>query len=153
MFKNKHLVGIFVLFLFTCFLSPADSACADKKAVIEVVEQLFSLLEKPDPVLAEKILVLGSMSFSTEKLEDGSTQVTRQYLQCQVQELMKKKVKLKETMCFPEVRIDGDLAVLWAPYKLYVDGECDHYGTNAVSLIKKDGKWKIATIVYNKIKK
>ena len=87
------------------------------------------------------------------KLDDGSTKVTRQYLRCQVEELMVATGELKETMGKSKVMINGDLAVVWAPYKLYRSGSLDHYGVNAVSLLKTDGKWKIATIVYNKIEK
>lgn len=45
----------------------------------------------------------------------------------------------------PYVRIDDDIATIWAPYKVFLDGKLHHTGTNIVSLVRQpDGKWLIA---------
>ncbi len=44
------------------------------------------------------------------------------------------------------VRIDHDLAVVWAPFEFLVDGRVDHCGTDLFNLVRLDGKWFIASI-------
>jgi hypothetical protein len=52
---------------------------------------------------------------------------------------------IDEQIYDPYVRIDDDIAMLWAPYKVFWDGKLHHSGTNIMSLVRQpDGKWLIA---------
>jgi hypothetical protein len=46
----------------------------------------------------------------------------------------------------PLVRIDHDLAVVWAPFEFRIDGKLDHCGTDLFSLVHNDGKWLIGSL-------
>jgi Domain of unknown function (DUF4440) len=48
-----------------------------------------------------------------------------------------------------EVRLDGDIAMLWARYDCYLDSEPHHWGTNIVTLVKQHGHWRICAITDN----
>ncbi|MBU9276860.1 hypothetical protein [Burkholderia gladioli] len=53
--------------------------------------------------------------------------------------------EVDEQLFHPEVRIDDDIAMIWAPYKLFIDGRLHHSGTNILSLVRQsDGLWLIA---------
>ena len=54
--------------------------------------------------------------------------------------------RIEERIHDPLVRIDHDLAVVWAPFEFLVDGKVDHCGTDLFSLVHKDGKWLIANV-------
>ncbi len=54
--------------------------------------------------------------------------------------------KIEERIHDPLVKIDNDLAVVWAPFDFYVDGKVDHCGTDLFNMVKKDGQWVIAGI-------
>ena len=54
--------------------------------------------------------------------------------------------RIEERIHDPLVRIDHDLAVVWAPFEFLVDGKVDHCGTDLFSLVRKDGKWLIASV-------
>ena len=45
----------------------------------------------------------------------------------------------------PLVRVDHDLAVVWAPFEFRINGKLDHCGTDLFSLVH-DGKWLIASL-------
>ena len=51
-----------------------------------------------------------------------------------------------ETIHDPTVRIDNDLAVVWAPFELRVDGKLDSCGTDLFNMVKVAGKWLIASV-------
>ncbi|KAF8849110.1 hypothetical protein BDZ45DRAFT_246316 [Acephala macrosclerotiorum] len=46
-----------------------------------------------------------------------------------------------------EVKVDHDLAMVWTPYEVRIDGVRHHVGTNAWSLVKMEGRgWVIAWV-------
>ena len=53
---------------------------------------------------------------------------------------------MEERIHDPVVRIDHDLAVVWAPFEFLVDGKKDHCGTDLFNVVHTDGKWVIAGI-------
>ena len=46
----------------------------------------------------------------------------------------------------PEVRIDGDLAQVWAYYTFHRNGTFSHCGVDAFMLLKVGGEWKITQL-------
>ncbi len=56
------------------------------------------------------------------------------------------KAHIEERIHAPLVRIDNDLAMVWAPFEFLVDGKLDHCGTDLFNLVKTNGKWRIAAI-------
>ncbi len=53
---------------------------------------------------------------------------------------------IEERIHNPHVRIDHDLAVVWAPFNFFIDGKLDHCGRDLFSLTRKSGKWQIAAL-------
>jgi hypothetical protein len=53
---------------------------------------------------------------------------------------------IEERIHDPLVRIDHDLAMVWAPFTFLVDGKPNHCGTDLFALVRTDGQWLIASI-------
>ncbi|HEX4039509.1 MAG TPA: nuclear transport factor 2 family protein [Acidobacteriaceae bacterium] len=53
---------------------------------------------------------------------------------------------IEERIQHPLVRIDHDLAVVWAPFDFLIDGKIDHCGTDLFSLVLENGHWLIASV-------
>jgi hypothetical protein len=47
------------------------------------------------------------------------------------------------------VHVDGDVAVVWAPYEFLIDGKIGHCGLDIANLIRMDGRWIVAAIEDN----
>ncbi len=56
------------------------------------------------------------------------------------------KTQIQERIHDPLVRIDNDLAVVWAPFEFLVDGKVDHCGTDLFNLVHTEGRWLIASV-------
>ena len=56
------------------------------------------------------------------------------------------KAQIQERIHDPLVRIDNDLAVVWAPFEFLVDSKIDHCGTDLFNLVRVDGEWLVASI-------
>ena len=54
---------------------------------------------------------------------------------------------MEEHMYNPEVRIAGNLAMVWTPCRIYVNGVLASEATNCITLHKEDEAWKISSIV------
>ncbi|MEK6318970.1 MAG: hypothetical protein V4807_31535 [Burkholderia gladioli] len=58
--------------------------------------------------------------------------------------------EVDEQVFDPEVRVDDDIAMIWAPYKVFLDGRLHHSGTNILNLVRQsDGRWLIAGVLDN----
>jgi hypothetical protein len=53
---------------------------------------------------------------------------------------------IEERIHDPLVRVDNDLAMVWAPFEFRIDGKLDHCGTDLYSLVHNDGKWLIGSL-------
>jgi hypothetical protein len=57
--------------------------------------------------------------------------------------------RLEERFYNPLVRVDDDIAMVWAQYDFLVGGEVHHWGTNILSFLKQDGRWRVSAIADN----
>lgn len=59
------------------------------------------------------------------------------------------KSRIEERIRDPQVRVDDNIAVVWAPYVFLLDGKPHHCGTDVFNLVRVDGRWLIAGIADN----
>lgn len=58
--------------------------------------------------------------------------------------------ELIERMWDPEVRIDGDLATLWAPYDFHLGERFSHCGFDAFQFVRESGAWKMIAVTFTR---
>lgn len=115
---------------------------ADERAVLAPIHAMFDGMAKRDaaaikaPTLPGGTMVLmrdgkpAQMTFEAFAERVGKPSAT----------------KIEERIHDPLVRIDNDLAVVWAPFDFLVDGKVDHCGTDLFNIVRADGEWKIASV-------
>ena len=54
--------------------------------------------------------------------------------------------QMEERIHDPLIRIDNDLAVVWAPFDFLIDGKVDHCGTDLFNMVRVDGQWLVASV-------
>jgi hypothetical protein len=57
------------------------------------------------------------------------------------------KGDLDEQIVFDVVKIDGDLAIAWTPYKFYFKSGFSHCGVNSFQLVRQKNGWKIQYLI------
>ena len=118
---------------------PLDSA---EQAVMAPITEMFDGMEKRDAAAIKKPLLSGG---TMVLMRDGKpVQVTFEEFADRVGK--PGTMHIQERIHDPLVRIDNDLAVVWAPFEFLVDGKVDHCGTDLFNLVRTDGKWVIASI-------
>ena len=56
--------------------------------------------------------------------------------------------KYEERISNPAIEIDGDIAMVWAPYTFFIDGKAHHCGMDHFDLVREAGTWKIVNITW-----
>jgi hypothetical protein len=126
----------------TGLLTSLHSATAEEQAVLAPVKAMFDGMTKRDAAaIKEPTLPGGTMVL----MRDGKpTQMTFEDFANRVGR--PGTTHIEERIHDPLVRIDNDLAMVWAPFDFLVDGKVDHCGTDLFNLVRKDGKWLIASV-------
>jgi hypothetical protein len=52
-----------------------------------------------------------------------------------------------ERIRFDVIRIDGPLAIVWAPYSFYYKGQLNHCGVDSFQMLLVGGVWKIQYLI------
>ncbi len=141
----KNCAGLqLILLASAAIIAPTTihAATADEQAVLAPIHAMFDGMTKRDAAaIKEPTLPGGTMVL----MRDGKpTQMTF----AEFAERVGKpgKTHIEERIHDPLVRIDGDLAVVWAPFEFLSDGKVDHCGTDLFNVVRVDGKWLIASV-------
>ena len=57
--------------------------------------------------------------------------------------------KLEERISTPAIEVDGDIAMVWAPFVFLIDGKPHHCGVNHFDLIRENGSWKVLNVTWS----
>ncbi|MEZ2346960.1 nuclear transport factor 2 family protein [Terriglobus sp. RCC_193] len=127
--------------LFCLTASPSHAQSAEQ-AVLAPIQAMFDGMAKRDAAaIAAPTLPGGTMVL----MRDGkAAQMTFTDFATRVGK--PGTTKIEERIHDPLVRIDNDLAVVWAPFDFLVDGKVDHCGTDLFNMVRVDGTWKIASV-------
>ena len=124
------------------FLNAAQTSTSEEQAVLASVQAMFDGMAKRDAqAIKAPLLPGGSMLL----MRDGKpAQMTFDAFAERVGQ--PGPVRIQERIHDPLVRIDHDLALVWAPFEFLRDGQVDHCGTDLFTLVRQDGKWLIASV-------
>lgn len=134
------LAGVTIIgFLLVCSLHASTS---EQQAVLAPIRALFDGMAKHDANAIKKPLLTGG---TMVLMRDGKpVQMTFEDFADRVGKPGTSHTE--ERIHDPLVRVDHDLAVVWAPFEFLVDGRVDHCGTDLFNLVRTDGKWLIASV-------
>jgi hypothetical protein len=122
--------------------SAPDTLTAEDQLVLAPIQAMFDGMTKRDPLLIRSPVMPGGVMVL---MRDGKpVQMTFEAFADRVGKPGKSHIQ--ERIHDPLVRIDHDLALVWAPFDFLVDDKIDHCGTDLFTLIRADGKWLIASV-------
>ena len=142
-FLNLRSVLFLALITASDFLTASlHAATSEEQAVLAPVKAMFDGMAKRDAeAIKQPLLPGGTMVL----MRDGKpTQMTFEAFADRVGR--PGTTHIEERIHDPLVRIDHDLAMVWARFEFLVDGKVDHCGTDLFTLVRQDGKWLIASV-------
>lgn len=128
-------------------LARSQRQIEDRTEVLVTVRALFQALGDRDVVRLEEHFLPQALTTAVRSESDAEfsrVSTLPEFLES----IAAVTVPMTERIWDPEVRVDGDVASLWAPYDFYVDGSFSHCGQGGVHLVRVEGRWRVLSMTY-----
>lgn len=118
----------------------------EKERVLDVVHKFFHALETQDTVAFREMFLEGAKNFAVRDLKDSIVVrgISVKDFRFRPGQIIKERMREATT----EVKIHNNIAMVWAPYDLWVSEKFSHCGVDIFTLIKSSDGWKIASVSY-----
>jgi hypothetical protein len=126
--------------------APAAAADPEETAIVAQVERFFGAMRAQDTATLKAIL-LEDTTFTAQRVRPDGAALRRIPGQTFAESVAGQK-GLDERMWDPVVMRRGPIAMVWAPYEFRLEGKTTHCGVDVFDLVKVDGAWKIAHLMW-----
>jgi len=136
-----------LLFSLACCFIIFSKAQTAEDSVKTVVNQLFTAMKSSNAPLLQQCFA-DSAILQTIKEKDGKTIIEQDAVKAFADIVAgMPKDAADEQIVFDVIKIDGALAIVWAPYKFYYKGKFSHCGVDSFQLVRINGEWKIQYLI------
>jgi hypothetical protein len=116
---------------------------AQDEAVLEVVTRLFDGMREKDEAKLRSVFHPDAR-LHTAMMDQAGQPVTRESaIEGFITNVAGAKVHIDEVTFDEVVHVDGNLAMAWTPYNVFVDGAFQHCGVDVFVMTMSDEGWKI----------
>jgi len=139
--------SIMLLILSSCIAASAI-AQQDGDAVKKTIQILFDGMRNADSNAVLSVFAPNAIMQTIAVNKDGKTIVGQNQVANFASYIGKQsKGAADEQIVFDNIKVDGDLAVVWTPYRFVYNGKFSHCGVNSFTLVKMNGDWKINYLI------
>lgn len=140
-----------MLFLLTGLLLSSSLLSAQtttEDSVKTTVNQLFEGMRQGDGNAVKGAFADSAILQTIVRTKEGQTTIRDLKVQAFADFVSKQqKGAADEQIQFETIRIDGPLALVWTPYRFYLNGQFSHCGVNSFQLVRFSGQWKIQYLI------
>ncbi len=140
----KHILLITMLFA----IAIVSNAQTTEDSIKLTVNKLFDGMKASDGAMIRAAFADSAILQSIGRDKKGNPTVENE-LVADFADFMNKQPKgaADERITYDVIKIDGPLAIVWAPYKFYFNGVFSHCGVDSFQLVKINGEWKIQYLI------
>lgn len=114
--------------------------------MLAVVDALFDGMREKDEAGLRAIFHPGARLHSAGVDEAGNPATRETPIDGFIRSVVSSPATLDEVTFDEEVRVDGNLAMAWTPYNLFVNGQFQHCGVDVFVMTRTAEGWKILQI-------
>lgn len=124
--------------------NPLPYQDGDAAAVMAPINAFFGALERGNAAeMLRQIQATGRLSAI------GDTQNPRYLSWAEFAERVKPDNTFQERISNPAIEVDGNIAMVWAPYVVRVAGKVGNCGIDHFDLVRESGAWKILNLTFS----
>ena len=123
----------------------AQSSDADSKAVIAVADSVLAALSTGDHAALSR-LTIDSAVVGGVGLRDGVERLTLRTWGLYISRTGAST--FTERGFGATARVQDRVAQVWMPYDLYIGDKWSHCGVDTFTLMKNEGRWRVAALIY-----
>lgn len=140
---KKLILAVFTLLSFQSFAQQTE-----QDGIMQTINTMFTAMRKGDSTMLRSTFAKGIAFHSVANKKDGTTTLEIENPDDFIKLVgTPHKGVYDERVTFSDIKIDGPLASVWAPYKFYLDDKYSHCGVDVFQLMKTADGWKIIYIV------
>ena len=141
---KRILILLFAIVLLTQYLD----AQTTEDSVKAVIKQLFEGMKNSDAKMILAAFADSAILQSVGRNKEGRIVIENEPINDFAKSISTlKKGAANEQIVFESIKIDGQLAMVWAPYKFYFEGKFSHCGVDSFQLVFINGQWKIQYLI------
>ena len=125
-------------------IPPPDFETAN---VLAPIQQLFAALEAGDSAAMLRFVYPDGRVTATG--QRASSSGLRQMSWTQFAQRVTPDARFSESISDPAVEVDGDVAMVWAPFVVRVNGKVANCGVDHFDLVRDNGAWKIMNLSFS----
>lgn len=138
----------FLLVFFLTIITGSAFAQTAEDSIKTVVNKMFTAMKNSDTVLLRTCFTESAVLQTFGRSKEGKTIVTTET----ASDFAKMVASIPagaadEQIVFKDIKIDGLMAAVWTPYKLYFNGKFYSCGVNSFQLVRLNNEWKIQYIL------
>jgi ketosteroid isomerase-like protein len=123
----------------------AYSQSADEQAVLTVVRTMFDGMRSADSAAVRAVFAPGAR-FASVNARSGTAAIQYDTVGGWIRGIANSNRRWDEQIYDVQVKVDGDMALVWAPYTFYLDNAVRHCGVDAIALLKGASGWKVTQL-------
>jgi hypothetical protein len=121
---------------------------SDTLAIKQTINTLFDGMRKGDSTMLRSVFSKDMILQSIANNKEGKAVLSIDKADDFVKAIGTPHTALyDERIVFSDIKIDGNLASVWAPYQFYLGDKFNHCGVDVFQLMKTANGWKIIYIV------
>ena len=137
-----------ILFIVFPALAGVTQAQTTEDSVKATINRLFEGMKKADTTVLKSAFtddpILHTVATNKKKKVYVRVEKFNDFVKITGQQ---KEGEADERVQFETIRIDGPLAMVWAPYEFYYKGKFRHCGVNSFQLVRLEDGWKINYLI------
>ncbi|MFN3864908.1 MAG: hypothetical protein ACK4RT_11575 [Erythrobacter sp.] len=122
----------------------AHEPTPEQAEVIAAAEAFFAALRSDDKTALAGQMLPEGMIFVHSRMKPENPRVDVVPVADHLARWAKGTRKFNEVMRYDSVLVDGDMALVWGPYRFIAEGKTSYCGINSLSLVKTESGWKVA---------
>jgi ketosteroid isomerase-like protein len=115
--------------------------------VLAPIQQLFAAFEAGDSAAMLRVVYPDGRVAATGERASGSG--LRQMSWTQFAQRVTPDARFSERISDPAVEVDGDVAMVWAPFVVRVNGKVANCGFDLFDLVRENGAWKVMNLTFS----
>lgn len=138
----------FLIVLTLALITRNSFAQTAEDSVKTVINKMFASMKAADAGGLESCFADSMILQTVARSKDGKLVVRNEAANEFIDFIRKESPgNADEQISFETIKIDGPLAIAWAPYKFYYKGQFSHCGVNSFQLVRFEGGWRIQYII------
>ena len=136
---------VFAAFAPLAAQAPSAASSADSQGALAAVERMFQGMRTADSATVRSVMAHGAR-FAMVDARSTPPAIRFDTVGGWVAAIATSNRRWDEQIYDVQVRVDGNIAQVWAPYTFYLDKQVRHCGVNAIDLLRDAEGWKVTQI-------